>query len=285
MKLSRTVLFSATILCLCLSFCPKAEAALNWFGGDQKPAAQDTPKQEQAKQPSAPVVGQAPPGGLTPDQNHAALMERVANNKSLTDADKVSLAEAMLKQVPADANLRDKAQEVNMLFFEQIANDPNMKVDEKRAALQKHFSEPQPEAKTEARMEPKAQPKEEKPEKKEIEKAVIAPQEPKVEKKVMVMKEVKAEAMVPAKAEVKKQAVAAAPVLPPQPPPRAPEMAMSVSEMKPSGAQSAPVIVAARKAEVLAVPAPEAPKPAVETPKEAKKEEKPVKKKMNFAGK
>ncbi len=78
------------------------------------------------------------PQKVAPDQNLAALTQRMANNKSLTEANQSALAAAMAGHFSPGADLRAPEHEKAMLYFEQVANDPNMKIDEKEAMIKKY---------------------------------------------------------------------------------------------------------------------------------------------------
>ena len=82
----------------------------------------------------------APPSA-EPVKSMPGLEERIANNKSMTDEQKTELVDAMKKAFPDKTDFKDARREKEVLFFEQTANDPNMKQEEKIAAIQKHFTE------------------------------------------------------------------------------------------------------------------------------------------------
>ena len=132
------------ILLLVLSASAQAaekEGFMDFFKKKTAPAAavEETPE-------TAPPVVAAPsvPSDErqgSPVENLTALESRMANNKSMTDAEKKQLAETMLKLFPSTIDMGSPGLEKQVLFFEQVSNDPNMKTVEKIAAIQKHFSE------------------------------------------------------------------------------------------------------------------------------------------------
>ncbi len=70
-------------------------------------------------------------------ENLSALTQRFANNKSMTDAQKNDLAEALIAQYPKDIDFRAKEQEKTVLFFESAGNDPNMTIEQKKQVIKK----------------------------------------------------------------------------------------------------------------------------------------------------
>ena len=183
MKIGKVAFFLACALFV--SFSTQTAQALDWFGKGQKEKAKSQYRFR--------------------EQNMAALKERLANNRSMADAQKTELVQCMEKQFTDDVNLREKRHEAAMLFFEQIANDPNMKQDQKKAAIQKHFTEQQvvgsgpPQEKKEARVEIKT-----------VVKAVVQPMKPPApmveikDEEVLPAQEKKVQAP-PAKEEAKKE--------------------------------------------------------------------------------
>ena len=78
--------------------------------------------------------------------NKTALLNRMANNRSLNEADKNELVATALQQFPAGADLQAKDFEKQMLRFEQIVNDPNMSAQDKKSEIQQGLAAPQAEA-------------------------------------------------------------------------------------------------------------------------------------------
>ena len=115
---------------------------------DPKPVAEKAP---------APVVAEvkAPAAPAAPvDDRLAALRQRMANNASLKDADQAALAAAMSAHFTAGTDLRALANEKAMLYFEGVANDPNMKVNEKLDLIKKYDPKAMPAEKTAETAEP-----------------------------------------------------------------------------------------------------------------------------------
>ena len=176
MKKSRMVVVTVGIL-VSSSIAHAAEGkgfGFNWFGKQQD----EKVKEERREAKPETKVSPAPP------PPNKALSERLANNNSMTSAQKAGLCVVMEAKFPSGTDFRDKQYEKDMLFFEQVANDPNMKVEEKSAAIQEHFAELQKEA------EPAAIEKPVKKEAKEVKKEakvekVEPPKEVKTAKKKM----------------------------------------------------------------------------------------------------
>ena len=123
----------------CLTLCARSEA-LDWFGADKKPKAVKTPVAPTAKASAAAEPSSSAAASVTPAQNLTALTNRVANNRSLSDTEKADLSNTTLQYFPAEADLQSKTYEKDMLYFEQIANDPNMKVADKKTSLEQYFA-------------------------------------------------------------------------------------------------------------------------------------------------
>lgn len=81
---------------------------------------------------------------VAPDQSLTALRQRMANNKSLTEANQSDLAVAMAGHFSPGVDLRAPENEKSMLYFEQVANDPNMKIGEKLALIKKFTPNAEP---------------------------------------------------------------------------------------------------------------------------------------------
>ena len=96
-----------------------------------------TPQVAAEKSP-APVAAEAKAPAAPVDDRLAALRQRMANNASLKDSDQAALAGAMAAHFAAGADLRAPENEKAMLFFEQVTNDPNMKLEEKLASIKKY---------------------------------------------------------------------------------------------------------------------------------------------------
>ncbi len=111
-------------------------------------AVQEEPVIEEV---AAPEIKAAPVKVMTPEkepvkassaeqkhqENLSALTQRLANNKSMTDAQKNDLAEAMIAQYSKDIDFRAKDEERTVLFFEATGNDPNMTIEQKKQAIKK----------------------------------------------------------------------------------------------------------------------------------------------------
>ena len=145
MKIRPYVLFLTSALFIFASMQPVL--AFNWFGREQKKkAVKVTPpsaRQETVKAaalPKTPDKKNSPP----PDQRESVLPgleERLANNRSMTADEKADLIGVMKKQFPKNMDFHDKKFEKDALYFEQVANDPNMKTEEKKAAIHARFGE------------------------------------------------------------------------------------------------------------------------------------------------
>jgi hypothetical protein len=128
------------------SFAEEKKGFMNFFNKDtkaqaKKEAAVVTPAPRSA--PASETAPAASPEKTGPQAgNTSALKNRMANNNSMTDAEKQGLAEAALRYFPAEADLHSPQFEKDTLRFEQIANDPNMTVAEKKAEIDKYFTSP-----------------------------------------------------------------------------------------------------------------------------------------------
>ena len=123
----------------------EAKESFSFFGKKLKQAPQPpaavtvvSPKPAPSTAPSVEI----PALSAGDAQHFTALKDRVVNNNMMTDAEKSELAMAALKHFAADADLRAKEFEPEMLRFEQIANDPNMKAADKKAAIENAFAGP-----------------------------------------------------------------------------------------------------------------------------------------------
>ena len=70
--------------------------------------------------------------------------EKLANSK-LTDAQKSEISNFYEQQYQENVNFRDQRHQENIAFFSQIANDQNMTMEQKKAALKAHHDQQQQE--------------------------------------------------------------------------------------------------------------------------------------------
>ena len=138
MKIDRTGVIFGFILLFCVSVRP-AQAL------EAEEPKTDTPAETKVSESEAtPSAATEETKSIAPAEPSApsipGLEDRIANNKSMTDEEKVSLIDAMKQQFPEKTDFRDVRLEKEVLFFEQTSNDPNMKIEEKIAAIEKHFT-------------------------------------------------------------------------------------------------------------------------------------------------
>ncbi|MBF0484582.1 MAG: hypothetical protein HQL25_07755 [Candidatus Omnitrophica bacterium] len=74
-------------------------------------------------------------------ENMKYLKERLAINKNLTDQQKVELSELFEKQYEERIVLRATQQDENVIFFEKVANEDTMTIEQKKEAIKAHFVE------------------------------------------------------------------------------------------------------------------------------------------------
>ena len=151
MKTTKIILSFLSFLLVC-NFA-YAEGGFNWFGAPQKKeeakevktGPQQVKKEigvaakatgEENKEEDLKRMREQELQRQLGAQNLAVLQMRLANNKSMTEEQKKELADLMGKHFPENAVLSDKENEKSLLFFEQIANDPNMKFEEKTTTIQ-----------------------------------------------------------------------------------------------------------------------------------------------------
>lgn len=74
-------------------------------------------------------------------ENKDFLMQRLSKNKKLTDAQKSELIKSFEAQYDENVSLRDKQHREFVEFFTKTAGNPDMSIEERKAAIEAHREE------------------------------------------------------------------------------------------------------------------------------------------------
>ncbi len=96
---------------------------------------QQKAKRQEHSQPKDKVISRVH------QKNRDFLKNKLANNTKLTDAQKSELANYMESQNQENISFRDQRHSENVAFFKQIANNPDMTMEQKKAAIKAHREE------------------------------------------------------------------------------------------------------------------------------------------------